>query len=324
MARSASRWCSVPPPSISPVVASTAAMGISRPLAASAGRWGSVATRSPRPNAGRLPASRSAASVNAGRRPSTSASVGARSSTTPSVIPAFGIERRSAGSRIPGGRPALRSSTVDMPARVPRLRRRVATAGRTARRRRAPPAMTPADPAPRDRAGSARLERVHSDRDRDHEPPVDRTFGIVGHVDVVDVADLEQAGPPHVAAEDRVAAHEVEVVRDRQPVGVVADVRDEADEPPEERHDEAALASAGNLVACGTVHAVRRAQEALAEDLLDLADLAARIVGHVVARARVEPLARLQPHELDVLRVVRVEADVLLELEPRLLDEADG
>src|SRR3954451_3125675 len=77
-----------------------------------------------------------------------------------------------------------------------------------------------------------------------------------------------------------------------------------------------------DLRAAGVVEAVRRAQQALAEDLLDLADLRAAVVRDVVAGARVEALARLEAHELDALGLVRVEADVLLEVEARLLDEA--
>src|SRR5204863_212737 len=71
------------------------------------------------------------------------------------------------------------------------------------------------------------------------------------------------------------------------------------------------------------VDAVGRAQEARAEDLLDLADLRPDAVGDVVGRARVEALARLDAQELLGLGLVDVEPDVLLELEALLLDEAD-
>ena len=46
--------------------------------------------------------------------------------------------------------------------------------------------------------------------------------------------------------------------------------------------------------------------------------------GDVVARSRVEPLPGEDPHDLLALGVIREEPDVLLELEPRLLDEAEG
>src|SRR5688500_11136177 len=68
---------------------------------------------------------------------------------------------------------------------------------------------------------------------------------------------------------------------------------------------------------------VGRAQQALPEHLLDLADLRAVGRGDVVAGTRVEALTRLDPQDLLALRLVREEADVLLELEARLLDERE-
>ena len=73
----------------------------------------------------------------------------------------------------------------------------------------------------------------------------------------------------------------------------------------------------------GVVDPERRAQQALAEHLGDLADLRARLVGDVVRRARVKALACLDAQQLLRLALVGVEADVLLELEALLLDEAD-
>ena len=117
-------------------------------------------------------------------------------------------------------------------------------------------------------------------------------------------------------------ANEVEVVRDRQPVGEVADVRDEVDEPPEQRHDQALLL---RLHRSGRRRdLVGGADQARPEHLLDLADLRPVGARDVVRGARVEPLAGLDPQQLDRLRLVREEPDVLLELEPRLLDEAEG
>src|SRR3954451_2700264 len=72
------------------------------------------------------------------------------------------------------------------------------------------------------------------------------------------------------AADHVAVADELEVVGNRQPVRVVADVRDEADRAAQQRDEHAPLARERDLRAARVVEPVRRAQQALAEDLLDL------------------------------------------------------
>ena len=70
------------------------------------------------------------------------------------------------------------------------------------------------------------LQRVHPDGDRQHEAAVEPALGVAGHVDVVDVAPRTDPAP--VVPDHLAVAQELEVVRDRQQVGEVADVGDEA------------------------------------------------------------------------------------------------
>src|SRR5215211_2656377 len=141
-------------------------------------------------------------------------------------------------------------------------------------------------------------------------------------VDRVGVAPLERLAVVH--AQQLLAAAEIEVVRVRQPIGEVADKRHEADEPADQRDAEAPLAGARELLAVCAEERVRRAQQARPEHLLDLADLDAVRLRHVVAGARVEALAGVDAQQLAALALVDVEADVLLERDALLLDEADA
>src|SRR5215216_1399808 len=92
--RSESRWCSVPPPSTEPLLASTAASASNRPWAASSGNSSIEATRPSRSNAGRFPASQSSGSVKAGRIASTSSTDGKRKISSPARSPSAGTDRR--------------------------------------------------------------------------------------------------------------------------------------------------------------------------------------------------------------------------------------
>src|SRR6185503_669503 len=176
---------------------------------------------------------------------------------------------------------------------------------------------------------SPRLQRIHADADRDDHPAVERAAGIAAEVDVVGVDEL--AEPPSVETDHPVVAPKLEVVRQRQPVHelveYLTDHRDErqweSDEATDHRHRHALLARDDRTVSRDVGDSVRRAKQRAPEHLLDLAELLAVGGGHVVGRGRVETLARLQADQLVRLRPVGEEADVLLELEPGLLDEAE-
>src|SRR5262245_14479527 len=116
--RSGSRWWRVPPPTISPVVASTAASGSSRPVSTSAWISPRFASSASRSNAGRLAGSRSSGSVNAGRSASTSSSRGRRRTTSPARSSSGGTDKRGAWSRtqlVPGVQDREASVGVEAP-----------------------------------------------------------------------------------------------------------------------------------------------------------------------------------------------------------------
>ena len=94
----------MPPPTMSPVVASSAVIGSIRPLAMSAGRCAIDARASSGLRFGMFAASRSSGSATATSRLSMWSSVGKRSTTVPSVMPSCGSESRRVDSRIPGAR----------------------------------------------------------------------------------------------------------------------------------------------------------------------------------------------------------------------------
>jgi hypothetical protein len=73
-----------------------------------------------------------------------------------------------------------------------------------------------------------------------------------------------------------------------------------------------------------SVDQIGRAKQAFAKGFLDLAYFLAIRHSDVVRGPRIEALPRLDAHQFHRLRVVRIEADVLFELEPRLLNEAEG
>jgi hypothetical protein len=126
-----------------------------------------------------------------------------------------------------------------------------------------------------------------------------------------------------VRAEHLVVAPEIEVVRDRGPIGETANEGDETHQAAKQSDDNALLDRFGCLVAVCIEEPVGGAKQAFSEDLLDLADLVALRVRDVIPGTGVEALAGLDSHDLDSFGVVAVEANVFLELEALLLHEAE-
>ena len=125
-------------------------------------------------------------------------------------------------------------------------------------------------------------------------------------------------------AELAISVEELEVVGDRKNVGEAADVGDEIDDAPKHGDGDAPFARLGDFLSISVVEDVGRAQQGLRERFLDLPDLGAVGRRHVVPGPGVESLPGKDPEELLVLGLIREEADVLLELEALLLNEAEG